>query len=203
MSDVTVIDNVVRFRVEFDDDPDEGVLGSPAWVEMTRAQVVQIAEALDALAAVTERFNRRHGEFPDETIFVDAVLYPDAWYEPAGGGRGRITCVRIDAGWQRVFLDADGTLARLPLDELRRVLGLPQAMDEQPVSAGLPEPGKRVQIIIDAMRGPQGDRWIVEEPHPRLIPDEVVTAWRPSVPTEAIEREFAVRETLTKDGEHR
>lgn len=42
----------------------------------------------------------------------------------------------------------------------------------------LPGPGERVQIILNAVRGPLGDRWIVEEPHPRLIADEVVVAWR-------------------------
>lgn len=53
------------------------------------------------------------------------------------------------------------------------------ALEFLPVADGLPEPGERVQIILDAVRGPQGDRWIVEEPWPRLIADEVVTAWRP------------------------
>lgn len=58
------------------------------------------------------------------------------------------------------------------LREIRATVGTP-------VADGLPEPGERVQIILDAVRGPQGDRWIVEEPWPRLIADEVVTAWRP------------------------
>lgn len=49
----------------------------------------------------------------------------------------------------------------------------------QPVAMGLPEPGERVQIILNAVRGPLGDRWIVDEPsYRRLIDDEAVAAWR-------------------------
>jgi len=49
----------------------------------------------------------------------------------------------------------------------------------QPVAMGLPEPGERVQIILNAVRGPLGDLWIVDEPsYRRLIDDEAVAAWR-------------------------
>lgn len=47
-----------------------------------------------------------------------------------------------------------------------------------PVAEGLSGPEERVQIILNAVRGPLGDRWIVEEPYSRLIADEVVVAWR-------------------------
>lgn len=54
-----------------------------------------------------------------------------------------------------------------------------EAVVDTPVAVGLPEPGERVQIIINAVRGPLGDRWIVDEPsYRRLIDDEAVAAWR-------------------------
>lgn len=48
------------------------------------------------------------------------------------------------------------------------------------VSSGrMPPPGAPVQIVINARRGPGGDRWIVDEPWPSIIRDEFVVAWRP------------------------
>lgn len=130
----------------------------------------------------------------------DGETWREYWLQRVGDELGRYVAA---GGWVEVMTVLDDgrlvTLIELPgdvvvtleaavergrLDQLYPVAGRSRGLDgnramtETPPAEGMPGPGERVQIILNAVRGPLGDRWIVEEPHPRLIADEVVVAWR-------------------------
>ena len=77
-------------------------------------------------------------------------------------------------------------------DLLRRLLRERLESVGTPPAEELPGPGERVQIILNAVRGPLGDRWIVDEPsYRRLIDDGAVAAWRRPVVGEKVKLTLA------------
>lgn len=69
-------------------------------------------------------------------------------------------------------------------------------------SVGLPGPGERVQIILNAVRGPLGDRWIVDEPsYRRLIDDGAVAAWRRPLVGEKVKLMLALMPAAARESE--
>lgn len=81
--------------------------------------------------------------------------------------------------WERraQLAERGAKAARAEVTRLRAALD--EAIGRAP-GDGEVAPGEAAQIIINARRGPLGDRWISEEPWPSLIADERVAAVRPS-----------------------
>ncbi len=85
---------------------------------------------------------------------------------------------------------------------LRRLLRERLEAAGTPPTVELPGPGERVQIILNAVRGPLGDRWIIDEPsYRRLIDDEAVAAWRRPLAGEKVKLMLAPMQTAAQESE--